>query len=71
MSVKWLRMMEYCTIQDGAKLLGVSRPTVYKRIEEGKLKVYAVLGRPALKLSEVSRLKIKRQQKSNGNGNRK
>lgn len=63
-------MMEYCTIQDGARLLGVSRPTVYKRIEEGKLKVYEVLGRPALKLSELTRLKLtkeaKRPMKSNG-----
>lgn len=60
-------MMEYCTIQDGAKLLGVSRPTVYKRIEEGKLRVYEVLGRPALKLSEVSRLKLNKEHKqSNG-----
>lgn len=63
--------MEYCTIQDGAKLLGVSRPTVYKRIKERKLKVYEVLGRPALKLSEVSRLKLTRQAKStNGNGHK-
>jgi excisionase family DNA binding protein len=58
--------MEYCTIQDGAKLLGVSRPTVYKRIKEEKLKVYEVLGRPALKLSEVARLKLSKRQKSNG-----
>ena len=62
-------MMEYCTIQDGAKLLGVSRPTVYKRIEERKLKVYTVLGRPALKLSEVAQLKtIEKKRNSNGNG---
>jgi excisionase family DNA binding protein len=64
-------MMEYCTIQDGAKLLGVSRPTIYRRIEEGKLKVYEVLGRPALKLSEVSRLKLnRRQEQSNGNSHK-
>jgi excisionase family DNA binding protein len=64
-------MMEYCTIQDGAKLLGVSRPTIYRRIEEGKLKVYEVLGRPALKLSEVSRLKLnRRQEQSNSNSHK-
>jgi excisionase family DNA binding protein len=67
-------MMEYCTIQDGAKLLGVSRPTVYKRIREDKLKVYEVLGRPALKLSEVAKLKVNKQAKhrkqSNGNGHK-
>ena len=65
--------MEYCTIQDGAKLLGVSRPTVYKRIEEKKLVVYEVLGRPALKLSEIAALKTVRRRKpkkSNGNGHR-
>jgi excisionase family DNA binding protein len=70
-------MMEYCTIQDGAKLLGVSRPTIYKRIREDKLKVYEVLGRPALKLSEIARLKLNKRQKSsspskqsNGNGHK-
>ena len=65
--------MEYCTIQDGAKLLGVSRPTVYKRIEEKKLVVYEVLGRPALKLSEIAELKTVRRRKpkkSNGNSHK-
>jgi excisionase family DNA binding protein len=66
-------MMEYCTIQDGAKLLDVSRPTVYKLIKKRKLKRYKVLGRPALKLVEVADLKTKQQssKNSNGNGNRK
>lgn len=71
-------MMEYCTIQDGAKLLGISRPTIYKRIDEGKLKVYEVLGRPALKISEVSKLKLNKgarqsrrsSAQSNGNGHK-
>lgn len=64
-------MMEYCTIQDGARLLGISRPTIYKRIKEEKLKVYEVLGRPALKLSEIARLKLNKQAKqSNGNGHK-
>jgi excisionase family DNA binding protein len=68
-------MLDYCTIQDGAKLLGISRPTIYKRIDEGKLKVYEVLGRPALKLSEITRLKLNKRQKpagrqSNGNGHK-
>jgi excisionase family DNA binding protein len=58
-------MMEYCTIQDGAKLLGVSRPTIYKRIEQEKLKVYLVLGRPALKLSEVAQLKTQSKKRIN------
>lgn len=68
-------MLDYCTIQDGAKLLGISRPTIYKRIDEGKLKVYEILGRPALKLSEIAKLKLNRRQKpaskqSNGNGHK-
>jgi excisionase family DNA binding protein len=66
-------MMEYCTIQDGAKLLGVSRPTVYKRIKEKKLKVYEVLGRPALKLAEVAQLyknTSRPTRKFNGNGHK-
>lgn len=63
--------MEYCTIKDGAGILKVSRPTVYKFISEGKLGVYTVLGRPALKLTEVNRVARKRAirtKKSNGNG---
>jgi excisionase family DNA binding protein len=64
-------MMEYCTIQDGAKLLEVSRPTVYKLIKKKKLKRYKVLGRPALKLVEVADLKTKQNSKSsNGNGSK-
>ncbi len=57
--------MEFCTIKDGAKILKLSRPTVYKRIEQGRLGVYTVLGRPALKLSEVNELKKSKKQ-SNG-----
>jgi excisionase family DNA binding protein len=58
--------MEFCTIKDGAKILKVSRPTVYKRIEQGRLGVYTVLGRPALKLSEVNELKKSKKLNSNG-----
>lgn len=64
-------MMEYCTITSGAEILKVSRPTVYKFISEGKLGVYTVLGRPALKLNEVNRVartRSKKVVKSNGNG---
>jgi excisionase family DNA binding protein len=61
--------IEFCTIKDGAKILRVSRPTVYKRIEQGKLGVYTVLGRPALKLSEVMELK-RLKKKPNGNGHK-
>jgi excisionase family DNA binding protein len=58
-------MMEYCTIGSGAKILKVSRPTVYKLIAKGQLGRYKVLGRPALKLTEVNRVAKKR---TNGNG---
>lgn len=61
--------IEFCTIKDGARILRVSRPTVYKRIDEGKLGRYVVLGRPALRLSEVNELK-KSSKKSNGNGHK-
>jgi len=64
--------MEYCTIKGGAEILKVSRPTVYKFISEGKLGVYHVLGRPALKLTEVNRvarIRAKRAKKSNQNSN--
>ena len=56
--------MEFCTISRGAEILRVSRPTVYKEIERGKLGVYTVLGRPALKLEEVNELKAAKK-KSN------
>ena len=63
-------MMEYVTISGGAGILKVSRPTIYKFISEGKLGVYTVLGRPALKLTEVNRVAKKRSahkaKKSNG-----
>ena len=38
---------------------------MYKRIEQGKLGVYTVMGRPALRLSEV--YELKKTKKSNGN----
>ena len=63
--------MEYCTIQEAAELLAVSRPTVYKMIESGDLERATMLGRPALKKSAVLRLKAKRDKKENGsNGKR-
>lgn len=66
-------MMEYVTISSGAEILKVSRPTVYKFISEGKLGVYQVLGRPALKLTEVNRVgrqRARKAKKSNGNGHK-
>lgn len=60
--------MEYCTIQEAAKILNLSRPTVYKMIEDGTLNRHLALGRPALKLSQVNRLKEKLEGK---NGHRK
>lgn len=60
-------MEHYCTISVGAKLLKVSRPTVYKLIEDGKLGRYKQMGRPALKRSEVNKLAKRR----NGNGIKK
>ena len=40
-------------------MLNLSRPTVYKMIEDGHLKRYLALGRPALKLADVTRMKSK------------
>lgn len=34
-----LRTKDYLSISEAARLLGVSRPTLYKRIESGELKV--------------------------------
>lgn len=63
-------MMQYCTIEGGAKILKVSRPTVYKLIKEGHLGRYRVLGRPALKLTEVNKVARLREPKVNGNGHK-
>lgn len=46
----------YCSIQEAAAILGVSRPTVYRMIETGDLKREVMLGRPALRLSEVKKV---------------
>jgi excisionase family DNA binding protein len=64
-------MMEYCTIEGGARILKVSRPTVYKLLAEGKLGRYKVLGRPALKLTEVNKVaRLRKAHKSNGNSHK-
>lgn len=47
--------MEYVTIKKAAELLGVSRPTVYKLIADGKLKVREFVGRPAIATSEIQK----------------
>jgi excisionase family DNA binding protein len=43
----------YVTIQQAAKLIGVHRDSVYQAIDAGKLKPVKVLGRTALRRSEV------------------
>lgn len=63
--------MEYCTIEGAAKILKVSRPTVYKLIKQGRLGRYTVLGRPALRLTEVNRVTRIRRPKLKLNGNNK
>jgi excisionase family DNA binding protein len=64
-------MMEYCTIRDGAKILKISPPTIYKLIAQGKLGRYTVLGRPALKLTEINRIiRAKKRVVTNGNGHK-
>lgn len=45
----------YCSIKEAAQIIGVTRPTIYRMIEDGELKREVMLGRPALKLSEVKR----------------
>lgn len=63
-------MLNYCTIENAAIILKVSRPTVYKLIKDGQLGRYTVLGRPALKVSEVNKVaRLRKSVKTNGNGN--
>lgn len=47
--------MVYVTISKAAEMLGVSRPTVYKMIADGKLKVREFVGRPAIAVSEITK----------------
>ena len=55
----------YCTIQDGAKMLKVTRPTVYRMIRDGELARHKVLGRPALKVAQIKRI-LAQEPKRNG-----
>jgi excisionase family DNA binding protein len=48
-------MDKFYSIKQAAIELGKSRPTVYKMIREGKLKVQTVAGRPAIAIVEVER----------------
>jgi excisionase family DNA binding protein len=47
--------VEYVTIKKAAEMLGVSRPTVYKMIADGKLRVREFVGRPAIAMSEINK----------------
>jgi excisionase family DNA binding protein len=49
--------VEYVTIKKAAEMLGVSRPTVYKLIAEGKIKTREFVGRPAIAVSEIAKRK--------------
>ena len=51
-------MDRYYSIQQTAKELGKSRPTVYKMIKDGKLKAEIIAGRPAVAIKEVERQKV-------------
>jgi excisionase family DNA binding protein len=54
-------MDRYYTIKRAAEELGKSRPTVYKMIRDGKLRVQTVAGRPAIAISEVEKQRSKEQ----------
>src|SRR5579859_7862106 len=43
----------YVTVQQAAKLIGVHRDAVYQAIDAGKLKPVKVLGRTALRRSDI------------------
>ena len=47
--------VDYVTIKKAAELLGVTRPTVYKLIADGKLKVRRFVGHPAIAKAEIER----------------
>jgi excisionase family DNA binding protein len=50
-------MERYLTIKQAAEELGRSRPTVYKMIRDGKLKIQKFAGKPVVAISEVERVK--------------
>jgi excisionase family DNA binding protein len=45
----------YLTIDEAAKKLSLSTKTLYRRINEGKLKAVSAFGRPRIKASELDR----------------
>jgi excisionase family DNA binding protein len=50
-------MDRHYTIKRAAEELGKSRPTVYKMIRDGKLKIQTIAGRPVIAIHEVQRIK--------------
>jgi excisionase family DNA binding protein len=57
---------KYCTIKDAAKWLERSRPTVYKLIADGKLRVERIAGRPFIRISDIQkRIEAREARESN------
>jgi excisionase family DNA binding protein len=48
-------MDKFYSIKQAAKALGKSRPTIYRMIRDGELKVQTFAGKPAIAISEVQR----------------
>ncbi|HMQ06050.1 MAG TPA: helix-turn-helix domain-containing protein [Saprospiraceae bacterium] len=51
-----LKTKEYLSIKETCKLIGISRRTVYRLIEQGKLKIYKVNTRTIIKRIEINNL---------------
>ncbi len=49
-------MEEWVKINDAAKILGISRSTVYRYSESGKLPIYKRVGKSMIKREDIEKL---------------
>ncbi|WP_199615046.1 MerR family transcriptional regulator [Paenibacillus alkalitolerans] len=59
--------MEYCSIKEAARRIGINRVTLYRSwINRGLVKVETIADRPAISADEIERIKAIRAQKAGG-----
>jgi excisionase family DNA binding protein len=55
-------MDRFYSIKQAAEALGKSRPTVYRMIKDGELKVQTFAGKPAIAIREIERMQRSRKE---------
>ena len=62
-----VRFMDFMTISQAAKSIGVSRAALYKAIDSGRLMTIEIMGRSAITRAELKRFKSERaERRKNG-----